>query len=69
MTKIDLERELKKAIKQSGLSLNEIARRSGLPSATICRFVNGQRTLTLRTGSKVAAIFGMRFTESKMKGK
>ena len=50
---------LREAIRDSGLSQNEIARRAGIDSGQVSRFVNGQRGMTLATAATVAAVLGL----------
>jgi predicted transcriptional regulator len=42
----------------SGLSANELARRTGVPQPTITRFLNGA-DMKLSTASKIAAQLGL----------
>jgi transcriptional regulator with XRE-family HTH domain len=44
---------LKDAIRESGLSLTELAKQGGVSQAQLSRFMLGQRTLTLRSAAKV----------------
>jgi plasmid maintenance system antidote protein VapI len=37
----------------------EISRRTGIPAPVICRFLSGQRDLTLTTGNKLVQYLGM----------
>lgn len=61
----DLAEQLRDAIRASGLSTRDLARRSGVAQPVLSRFLSGQRDLTLRSASKVAAVFGMRWTKPK----
>jgi transcriptional regulator with XRE-family HTH domain len=44
---------LKESIRESGLSITELARRSNVSQAQLSRFLLGQRTLTLRSAAKL----------------
>jgi transcriptional regulator with XRE-family HTH domain len=48
------------AIRESGLSLNELARRSGVEASALSRFVNGMVGLTLTSFEKLAPVLGLR---------
>ena len=50
---------LQEAIRGSDLSQNEIARRAGIDPGQVCRFVNGQRGMTLATAARVADVLGL----------
>ena len=50
---------LKKAISESGLSLREIARRSGVDIGVISRFMSGSRTPTLDTADRIIEAMGL----------
>lgn len=54
-----IEDQLKGAIKASGLSLRELDRRSGVPTAILSRFTTGKRTLTLPTADKLCETLGL----------
>lgn len=59
----DLAGQIKAAIHNSGLSVYEIAKGSGVPQPVLQRFVTGrQANIRLDTASKLAAYFGMRLT-------
>jgi len=50
---------LQQAIRDSDLSQNEIARRAGIDAGQVCRFVNGQRGMTLATAARVGDVLGL----------
>jgi transcriptional regulator with XRE-family HTH domain len=54
----DLEAVLREMIEASQLTLQEIARRSGLTPGQLSRFVRSERTLTLTNATKVAEALG-----------
>ena len=49
-----LEKQLRRAIKDSGLTIYRLAKDSGVSQAVLSRFVNGKRGITLTTASKLA---------------
>lgn len=54
-----LAKPLRQAIRESGKSLNSIARETGIPQAVLSRFVNGQDIRVEATAEKLAAYFGL----------
>ena len=61
---------LRAAIRRSGLSQNEVARRAGIDPGMVNRFLHGTRSMTLATAEKVAAALGLKLTVApKRKGK
>ena len=50
---------LRKAIEDSGESVNAIAVAAGIPQPVLSRFVAGHRDLALRTADKLAKHFGL----------
>jgi plasmid maintenance system antidote protein VapI len=44
---------LRQAIRDSGVSQQEVSRRTGVPAPVISRFLSGQRDLTLDTAEKL----------------
>jgi plasmid maintenance system antidote protein VapI len=50
--------QLKKAIRESGKTVNALAVESGVPQPVLHRFVKGERDLTLSTVQKLADYFG-----------
>ena len=59
----ELETQFREKIKNSGLSLSELCRRSGVDKGMLSRFLRQERTLTLATVGKVCAVLGLRLTE------
>ena len=55
----DLENKLREAIINSKMSRYKISQLSEVSEAQLSLFVNGKRTLTLTSASKVAAALGM----------
>ncbi len=52
--------QIREAIQGSGLSVSEIARRSGVSHPQISRFIHGERTLTLPAAALVCEALGLR---------
>jgi transcriptional regulator with XRE-family HTH domain len=65
----DIERQLKQAIVESGMSRYRIAKESGLTESQLSYFVTGKRTLTLPAAAKVARVLGIELTKKKSKKK
>jgi plasmid maintenance system antidote protein VapI len=59
--------QLRKAIKDSGLTVYAVAKGSGLSQSVTLRFVAQQRDVTLTSATKLAHFFGMEFTEPKLR--
>ena len=51
--------QIRDAIRDSGLSLSELSRQSGVSHPQLSRFVNGQRTLTLPAAARVCEALGL----------
>ena len=58
-----LSKQLLAAVQDSGMAVNAIAVRCGVAQPILCRWVNGQRTISLETASKLAGFFSMRLTK------
>src|ERR1700722_11300828 len=65
MEESDLIDVLKQAIRECGLSLSEIARRSGVDHPRLSRFLRDERTLTLPAAAKVCAVVGVRVIQER----
>lgn len=61
----ELEKALRKAIRNSGLTRYAVAKGAGVDVAALLRFMSGQRTLTLRTAGKLAAFLGLKLLREK----
>jgi transcriptional regulator with XRE-family HTH domain len=63
--------QLKKAIKQSGFSMNQIAKAADVPRPAISYFLSAkpkqQRDIRLATADKLATFFGLELTETASK--
>lgn len=57
--KLTMAAQLKKAIQDSGKTVNAVAVESGIPQPVLHRFVSGERDLTLTTVQKLADYFGL----------
>jgi transcriptional regulator with XRE-family HTH domain len=58
-------RDIKQAIQDSGLTLLELANRSGVHHSAIGRFLSGERTLTLPAAAKVCEALGLKLVRPK----
>lgn len=57
--------ELRRAIKNSGQSLNYIAVNTGIDKGRLSRFVRAERGLSLASIDTLAVYFGMRLVKSR----
>ena len=62
---MDLNDQLRRAIRKSGMSFSSIATATGLKERTLSRFVNAELDIYMDTALKIAAYFGMNFTPPK----
>ena len=62
-----IEYQLREAIKKSGMSRNQLSIKSGVDPAQLCYFVQGKRSLTLRSAEKVAEALGLELKPKKRK--
>jgi transcriptional regulator with XRE-family HTH domain len=51
-----LEQQMKEAIKRSGMSCYQISKTTGVSEAQLSLFMNGKRSLTLKSASKIAKV-------------
>ena len=61
--------QLRKAIKDSGLTPYRIATDAGVDRAAMTRFVNGSRGLTLNTASRIAEYLGLELRPARKRKK
>ena len=61
--KTPLETTLLKALKDSGTTIYEISKQSGLDTAPLYNFVNGKRSLTLPTAGRLADALGLELVQ------
>lgn len=59
---------VRKAIRESGLSLNELGRRTGVEPAVLSRFVRGERGIGLTTFELLAGELGLVVSTKKRRG-
>ena len=59
---------LREAIRNSGLSLNQLGQACGVPRQPLSRFVRGERTLTLPVAERVCRALGLELTLRGRKG-
>jgi transcriptional regulator with XRE-family HTH domain len=65
-----LATELQRAILESGMSLNQVGKHSGVSQGQLSRFVRGDRTLTLPAVDKLCRFFGLKLVrEARIPGK
>jgi transcriptional regulator with XRE-family HTH domain len=57
-----LANDLRRAIQESGMSLQALGQATGVERGSISRFVKGQRSLRLDKAEKLAAFFGLSLT-------
>jgi transcriptional regulator with XRE-family HTH domain len=57
---LPLVEKIREAIRDCGLSHNELARKSGVSQPQLSRFLTGERTLTLPAAAKVCEALGLR---------
>lgn len=60
---------LRKTIEDSGLSLLEIERQTGVSNAIINRFIHGKRGLNLSSVDRLAEFFGLELVKRRRKPK
>ncbi len=57
--RLTLEKAIKKALNESGKSVNSLAKESGVSQPVLQRFLSGQRGLTLETAEKLCVFFDL----------
>jgi transcriptional regulator with XRE-family HTH domain len=60
-----LVQQLKDAIEESGLTLGELSRRSGVATSQLSHFVRGERTITLPIAEKLCEALGYELAKAK----
>ena len=63
----DLEKILRDALKNSGLSTYQLEALTGVPQAVIYRFIKGKRSITLATASKIVEALNLELKPKKSK--
>ena len=61
----DIEKQLLRAIAESGLSRYRLAKMSGVSQMALSFFVNGRRSLTLTSAAKLAKALELELTSIK----
>ena len=61
LNKYTISRKIEEEVARQGISKTELARRTGLNSGTICRYVNGNisRGMSVECVKKIAAALGV----------
>ena len=66
----NIEQQLKDAIESSDLTRYRLAKETGLSEGLLSNFVNGRRTITMKTAARLAAYFDLELrSRRKRKGK
>ena len=61
----DIEMQLREAIRSSGMTCYEIAKRAGVTNSQLSLFLSGQRSLTLTSAAKIARVLGLELRRVK----
>ena len=56
---------LRRAIRDSGRTLYRVAKDSGIPYATLHRFMSGERSISLRALDKLSAYLGLQLVPAE----
>jgi transcriptional regulator with XRE-family HTH domain len=67
MKDLDLDKMVREAAKSSGVSQYRLALDSGVSQGAICRFMNRNQTLTLRSASRLLTALRIRVELNKEK--
>jgi len=65
----DIESQLKRAIRDSGMTHYRISKISGVAPPVLCNFMSGKRTITLTTAAKIAKALGLELGPPSKKGR
>jgi ribosome-binding protein aMBF1 (putative translation factor) len=57
--KMDIEEQFRQAIRQAGMNRHRLAKVAGVSEAVLSLFNSGQRSMTLRTASRLAKTLGL----------
>ena len=60
-----IESQLRQAILDAKISRNQLSKMSGVDPAQLCYFVQGKRTLTLKSAEKIAEVLGLELKPKK----
>ncbi len=58
--KLDIEKQLRNAIQESGMTLSQLEQDTGIARGAISRFVRGQRSIGITIAAKLAKALDMR---------
>ena len=61
----DIETQLRQALSESPLSLNQLSARCGIDVGILSRFVRAERTMTLPTAARLAKVLGLELKPTK----
>ncbi|HUS95374.1 MAG TPA: helix-turn-helix transcriptional regulator [Hyphomicrobiaceae bacterium] len=61
----DIEESLRQAILNAGITRYRLSKLSGVTEGVLCQFVNRNRTITMETAAKLAAVLGLELTPVK----
>lgn len=62
---MNIEDQLRQAIRDSGVGMSELGRRCGVGSSQLARFVKQEQTLNLSSAAKVAEYLGLGLTPAR----
>ena len=62
---MDMEAQLKKAVKASGVKQNKVAEMAGIAQSQMSYFMNGHRSLSLAAASKLATALGFELVQKR----
>ena len=61
----DIETQLRQALSESPLSLNQLSARCGIDVGILSRFLRAERTMTLPTAARLAKVLGLELRAMK----
>ncbi|MFA5865657.1 MAG: helix-turn-helix transcriptional regulator [Phycisphaerae bacterium] len=62
---VDIEKQLKDAIKNSGLTRYQIAKASQVHEGVLSRFVHGKREIGIKTAAKIAKVLNLKLKKKR----
>jgi len=57
-----IDKQLRRAIKRSPMSMNELGNRADVPIPTISRFMAEERSMTLPSAARLCKVLGLKLT-------
>jgi ribosome-binding protein aMBF1 (putative translation factor) len=60
-----IEEQLRQAILDADMSRNQLAKKSKVDPAQLCYFVQGKRTLTLKSAEKIAVVLKLELIKKR----